>query len=63
MLGVVVGVSICISMIIAATIGSLVPLILNRFEIDPAIATGPFVTTSIDILGVACYFLIAISLL
>ena len=39
MLGVVVGVSICISMIIAATIGSLVPLILNRFEIDPAIAT------------------------
>ena len=63
MLGVVVGVSICISMIIAATIGSLVPLILNRFEIDPAIATGPFDTTSIDILGVACYFLIAISLL
>ncbi len=63
MLGVVVGVSICISMIIAATIGSLVPLILNRFEIDPAIATGPFVTTSIDILGVACYFLIAIFLL
>ena len=63
MLGVVVGVSICISMIIAATIGSLVPLILNRFETDPAIATGPFVTTSIDILGVACYFLIAISLL
>ena len=63
MLGIVVGTSICISMIIAATIGSLVPLVLNRFEIDPAIATGPFVTTSIDILGVACYFLIAISLL
>ena len=63
MLGIVVGTSICISMIIAATIGSLVPLVLNRFEIDPAIATGPFVTTSIDILGVACYFLIAIYLL
>ena len=41
----------------------LVPLVLNRFEIDPAVATGPFVTTSIDILGVACYFLIAIYLL
>ena len=63
MLGIVVGTSICISMIIAATIGSLVPLVLNRFEIDPAVATGPFVTTSIDILGVACYFLIAIYLL
>ncbi len=63
MLGVVVGLSICISMILAATIGSLVPLVLNRFEIDPAIATGPFVTTAIDIRGVAFYFLIARSLL
>ena len=59
MLGIVVGLSICISMIIAATIGSLVPLILNRFEIDPAIATGPFVTTAIDIIGVAFYFIVA----
>ena len=40
LLGLVVGLSICISMILAATIGSLVPLVLNRFEIDPAIATG-----------------------
>jgi len=63
MLGVVVGLSICVSMILAATIGSLVPLVLNRFEIDPAIATGPFVTTAIDIMGVAFYFLIARSLL
>mgnify|MGYP001423631464 FL=1 len=59
MIGIVVGLSICISMIIAATIGSLVPLILNRFEIDPAIATGPFVTTAIDIIGVAFYFIVA----
>jgi len=58
-IGIVVGLSICISMIIAATIGSLVPLILNRFEIDPAIATGPFVTTAIDIIGVAFYFIVA----
>ena len=59
MIGIVVGLSICISMIIAATIGSLVPLILNRFEIDPAIATGPFVTTAIDIIGVAFYLIVA----
>ena len=32
---------------------------LQKFDIDPAIATGPFVTTSIDILGVTLYFLIA----
>ena len=63
LLGLVVGLSISISMILAATIGSLVPLVLNRFEIDPAIATGPFVTTAIDIIGVTFYFLIARSLL
>ena len=63
LLGLVVGLSICISMILAATIGSLVPLVLNRFEIDPAIATGPFVTTAIDIIGVTFYFLIAEALL
>ena len=63
LLGLVVGLSICISMILAATIGSLVPLVLNRFEIDPAIATGPFVTTAIDIIGVTFYFLIAKALL
>ena len=63
LLGVVVGLSICVSMILAATIGSLVPLVLNRFDIDPAVATGPFVTTAIDVIGVAFYFIIARSLL
>ena len=63
LLGVVVGLSISVSMILAATIGSLVPLILNRFDIDPAVATGPFVTTAIDVIGVAFYFIIARSLL
>ena len=62
-LGIVVGSSICLSMLIAATIGSVVPIILDRFDIDPAIATGPFVTTAIDILGVALYFIIAGTLL
>jgi magnesium transporter len=50
-------------MILAATIGSLVPLVLNRFDIDPAVATGPFVTTAIDVIGVAFYFIIAQALL
>jgi len=58
-LGLVVGLSIFASMLIAATIGTFVPLVLRRLDIDPAIATGPFVTTSIDILGVSIYFLIA----
>ena len=50
-------------MILAATIGSLVPLVLNRFDIDPAVATGPFVTSAIDVIGVAFYFIIAQSFL
>ena len=59
MLGVVVGLSICCSMFIAAAVGTFTPLALRKLDIDPAIATGPFVTTSIDILGVFLYFLIA----
>ena len=58
-LGIVVGLSICVSMLVAATVGTVIPLLLRKLEIDPAIATGPFVTTSIDILGVLFYFLIA----
>ena len=59
----VVGISVCVSMILAATIGTFVPIFLKRLNIDPAIATGPFVTTSIDILGVLFYFVIATALL
>jgi len=63
MIGAVVGISICASMLIATSIGTFVPLFLKRMDVDPAIATGPFVTTSIDILGVLLYFMIATALL
>lgn len=59
LLGLVVGLSIFFSMSMATTIGTIIPLILKRFDIDAAIATGPFVTTTIDILGVLGYFMIA----
>ena len=59
MLGIVVGLSICSSMILATAVGTFTPLILRKLDIDPAVATGPFVTTSIDILGVLLYFMIA----
>lgn len=51
------------SMSIAALVGSLVPMVMARLHIDPAVATGPFVTTSIDILAVYFYFHIATLLL
>ncbi|MEW6426585.1 MAG: magnesium transporter [Thermodesulfobacteriota bacterium] len=58
-LGLVVGISVLVSMTNAATIGSMVPLILRRLDIDTAVATGPFVTTSIDLIGVTVYLLLA----
>ncbi|MCP4672520.1 MAG: magnesium transporter [Desulfobacula sp.] len=58
-----VGLAILSSMSIAALVGSMVPLILERFHVDPAVATGPFVTTSIDIVSVYCYFTLATVLL
>ncbi len=58
-----VGLAILLSMSIAALVGSMVPLILEKFHIDPAVATGPFVTTSIDIVSVYCYFTLATILL
>ncbi|OEU81277.1 MAG: magnesium transporter [Desulfobacterales bacterium S5133MH4] len=63
LLGVTVGLAVMSSMTIAATVGSLVPMVFARINIDPAVATGPFVTTSIDILSVFLYFQIATMLL
>ena len=60
--GVVVGLALASSMIIAAIVGSTIPLIFERLHIDPAVATGPFVTTSVDILGILTYFTLATSL-
>ena len=58
-----VSLAVISSMSIAALIGSLVPMGFARVNIDPAVATGPFVTTAIDILSVSFYFLIATTLL
>ena len=62
-LGIVIGLSIFCSMTIATAVGASVPIILQKLKIDPAISTGPFVTTAIDIIGVALYFLIASTIL
>ena len=45
--------------IVSALIGTFVPILLNRRGIDPAIATGPFITTSNDIFGIFLFFYIA----
>jgi magnesium transporter len=45
--------------IIAALIGTFIPIILNKRGIDPAIATGPFITTANDIFGIFLFFYMA----
>jgi magnesium transporter len=59
----IIGIVICAALvsviIIASLIGTFVPLLLDKFGVDPALATGPFITTSNDICGILIYFSIA----
>ncbi len=56
MLSIIIGVSMWMNIITAATIGTLVPLIFKRIGVDPAVASAPFITTTIDITGLSIYF-------
>ena len=58
-LGFTIGMGIIVAMTVSSLLGAAVPLTLNRFNLDPAVATGPFVTTSTDILGTLVYIGIA----
>ncbi len=62
-LGLVVGFSVFVVMAMAAMVGTFIPMVLKRLNIDAAIATGPFITTAVDVLGVSLYFVVAKSLL
>ena len=54
-LAIAISVSLVVVIIVAGLIGTFVPLFLNKRGIDPAIATGPFITTSNDIFGILIY--------
>lgn len=62
-LSVVVSISLFTVIIFASLMGTLIPLVLERFKIDPALATGPFITTSNDLIGLFLYFSIGLLLL
>ncbi|PZR23809.1 MAG: magnesium transporter [Flavobacterium psychrophilum] len=57
--GLTVSVSLVSVIVIASLIGTFVPILLNKVGVDPALATGPFITTSNDICGILIYFSIA----
>ena len=58
-LGAIIGFSMMIVIINSTLFGTVIPYALNRFNIDPAIATGPFITTSNDVLGLLIYLSMA----
>lgn len=55
-LGLLVGFAILASLLVATIGGSLVPLIMHKLKIDPAVASGPFITTMNDITSILIYF-------
>jgi magnesium transporter len=62
-LGIVLGVSMLAIVITAGVLGATMPLVLKRFGVDPAVATGPFVTTTNDVIGILIYLGLATALM
>ena len=52
-------IALLIVVLLATTVGAMTPLLLDKIGFDPALATGPFITTSNDILGILIFFLLA----
>jgi magnesium transporter len=59
LVSITIAASLLLVIIVAALVGTFVPIILNKQGIDPAIATGPFITTSNDIFGIFLFFYIS----
>lgn len=59
LLGITIAISLFLVVVIAAVLGAVIPLLLDRIKIDPALATGPFITTANDIIGLTIYFGVA----
>jgi magnesium transporter len=55
-LGVAIAAAVATELVVATALGSAIPLVMRRLGADPAIATGPFVTTCIDLVAIAIYF-------
>lgn len=54
-LGLIVGIAMSLNMTIATMIGTCTPLVLKKMKIDPAVASGPVIATTIDVIGLAVY--------
>ena len=61
LLALIVGGSLTCAMTVGTLVGSMIPLVMNKFKIDPAVASGPFITTINDIVSMLIYFGLATS--
>jgi magnesium transporter len=61
--GLTIGLAMFCVVLLASFMGTVTPLVLDKFGINPAIASGPFITTANDLLGLAVYFGVAMALL
>lgn len=57
--GLVVAIALFCVVILSSLMGTITPLVLDHFNINPAMASGPFITTANDLIGIAVYFLVA----
>jgi magnesium transporter len=62
-LGYIVATALLITLLTANLVGSLLPLLLKKLNLDPALTAGPFIATIIDAAGIAIYFQVAIWLM
>ncbi|MDN6351089.1 MAG: magnesium transporter, partial [Yaniella sp.] len=62
-LGLVIGATLVVICTLAASVGSIMPLIASKIGVDPAVFSNPFISTVVDALGLIVYFLIAKAIL
>ncbi|QQP70094.1 magnesium transporter [Carnobacterium sp. CS13] len=62
-LAVIIGFSLLVTLSLSTVVGAVIPFLINRLKIDPAIASGPFITTINDAMGLLIYFSAATKLI
>lgn len=62
-LGLVVGIAMVCALVVSTSMATIMPVVLKRYGVDPAVAAGPFVTTANDITGIAIYLSLATAFL
>ena len=63
LVGLVISLSMCVTIVIAKLIGAMLPLLAKKLRLDPAVVASPFITTIVDVLSLTVYCAFAIAML